>query len=187
MVPIDTALKQGTWPHSAFMGRELSGSKLGIVGCGAVGSSLVALCRPFDLEIRIYDPYIAPDTIPAGVGRVRDLGDPERPARDLVEAHRGHEVAGPQQREQLPGVQLRHEEAREPRQHQAEIAREGMEIAHVHVRHAVALGAQRPHRLLDRAVGASPPHDRQVPGLLALRHILRHTLRHTLPQMLLHT
>ena len=69
MVPFDTALKQGTWPQSAFMGRELSGSKLGIVGCGAVGSSLVALCRPFDLDIRIYDPYLAPDAIPEGIGR----------------------------------------------------------------------------------------------------------------------
>ena len=69
MVPFDTALRQGTWPQSAFMGRELSGSKLGIVGCGAVGSSLVALCRPFDLDIRIYDPYLAPDAIPEGIGR----------------------------------------------------------------------------------------------------------------------
>ena len=68
--PLDTALREGRWAQSAFMGRELSGSKLGIVGCGAVGSSLVALCRPFGLEIRIYDPYIAPETIPEGVGRV---------------------------------------------------------------------------------------------------------------------
>ncbi len=67
--PLDTALRQGNWAQSAFMGRELSGSKLGIVGCGAVGSSLVALCRPFDLDIRIYDPYLAPDAIPEGVGR----------------------------------------------------------------------------------------------------------------------
>ena len=51
------------------MGRELSGSKLGVIGCGAVGSSLVALCRPFDLDIRIYDPYLLPEAIPEGVGR----------------------------------------------------------------------------------------------------------------------
>ena len=75
MVPFDTALRQGTWPQSAFMGHELSGSKLGIVGCGAVGSSLVALCRPFDLEIRIYDPYLLPDAIPEGVGRVSVLDE----------------------------------------------------------------------------------------------------------------
>ncbi len=68
--PLDTALREGRWAQSAFMGRELSGSKLGVVGCGAVGSSLVALCRPFGLEIRIYDPYIVPETIPEGVGRV---------------------------------------------------------------------------------------------------------------------
>jgi D-3-phosphoglycerate dehydrogenase len=75
MVPFDTALRQGTWPQSAFMGRELSGSKLGIVGCGAVGSSLVALCRPFDLDIRIYDPYLASEAIPEGVGRVQVLDE----------------------------------------------------------------------------------------------------------------
>ena len=68
--PLDTALREGKWAQSAFMGRELSGSRLGIVGCGAVGSSLVALCRPFGLDVRIYDPYIAPETIPEGVGRV---------------------------------------------------------------------------------------------------------------------
>lgn len=67
--PLDTALREGTWAQSSVMGREFSGSKLGIVGCGAVGSSLVALCRPFDLDIKIYDPYIAPDAIPEGVGR----------------------------------------------------------------------------------------------------------------------
>jgi len=73
--PLDTALREGTWAQSAFMGRELSGSKLGIVGCGAVGSSLVALCRPFDLDIRIYDPYLAAEAVPEGVGRFQEFNE----------------------------------------------------------------------------------------------------------------
>ncbi len=73
--PLDVALREGTWAQSAFMGRELSGSKLGIVGCGAVGSSLVALCRPFGLDLRIYDPYLAAEAIPEGVGRFHALDE----------------------------------------------------------------------------------------------------------------
>jgi D-3-phosphoglycerate dehydrogenase len=75
MMPLDAAIREGRWAQSALLGRELSGAKLGVIGCGAVGSSVVALGRPFGLSVRIYDPYIEPALVPAGVERVHLLDE----------------------------------------------------------------------------------------------------------------
>lgn len=49
---------QGTTPYFTWMGREISGKKVGLVGFGAVGRSLAKLFKAFDAEVSYYDPYI---------------------------------------------------------------------------------------------------------------------------------
>lgn len=38
-------------------------AKIGIIGCGLVGSKVVELLKPFDLEVSVYDPYLSIDRI----------------------------------------------------------------------------------------------------------------------------
>lgn len=51
------------------MGRQLSGSRLGIIGYGAIGRHLAALAGPLGMEVLVADPHVA---VPAG--RVRQVG-----------------------------------------------------------------------------------------------------------------
>lgn len=39
------------------------GAKIGIIGCGAVGSKVVELLRPYKLEVWVYDPYVSDEKI----------------------------------------------------------------------------------------------------------------------------
>lgn len=49
---------KGTTPYFTWMGHEISGKKVGIVGLGAVGRSLAKLFEAFDAEISYFDPYV---------------------------------------------------------------------------------------------------------------------------------
>ena len=42
----------------AFMGRELRGATLGVIGYGAIGKEVVRLGRAFGMKVLIHDPYV---------------------------------------------------------------------------------------------------------------------------------
>ena len=43
----DKSVKEGKWDKSAFMGMELNGKTLGIVGMGRIGSQVASRCKAF--------------------------------------------------------------------------------------------------------------------------------------------
>jgi len=54
----DSAMKNGQlWPRNNN-DDTLFGKNIGLIGLGAVGRFLLDLLKPFDVEVRIYDPYI---------------------------------------------------------------------------------------------------------------------------------
>lgn len=53
-----------------IMGRELFGASLGLVGFGLIGRRVAELVQPFDMTVRVHDPYVDNGSIPAGVERV---------------------------------------------------------------------------------------------------------------------
>src|SRR5438105_9005342 len=53
------SVKRGEWVRSKFMGVELSGKTLGIIGLGRIGTRVTARARAFDMRVIAYDPYIA--------------------------------------------------------------------------------------------------------------------------------
>lgn len=55
------SLLRGEWNRAAYIGTELSGKKLGIVGFGRIGRDLAARARAFGMEILAYDPYLKPE------------------------------------------------------------------------------------------------------------------------------
>ncbi|MGZ7107851.1 MAG: NAD(P)-dependent oxidoreductase, partial [Methanobacterium sp.] len=54
----DKSVKEGKWDKSRFMGIELAGKTLGIIGMGRIGSQVATRCKAFEMDIMVNDPYI---------------------------------------------------------------------------------------------------------------------------------
>ncbi len=48
----------GRWEKTKFMGSELAGKTVGIVGLGQVGSRVAARARAFEAKLLGHDPYL---------------------------------------------------------------------------------------------------------------------------------
>jgi D-3-phosphoglycerate dehydrogenase len=55
----DASMKAGEWKRSAFMGVELFGKTLGVVGLGKIGSEVAQRAKPFGMDVLGYDPFIS--------------------------------------------------------------------------------------------------------------------------------
>jgi len=53
------SVKRGEWNRSKFMGIELSGKVLGVIGLGRIGTRITTRARAFGMRVIAYDPYIA--------------------------------------------------------------------------------------------------------------------------------
>jgi D-3-phosphoglycerate dehydrogenase len=56
----DASLKQGRWEKKAFLGQELRGKALGLVGFGRIGAEVARLAQAFGMQVTAYDPHISP-------------------------------------------------------------------------------------------------------------------------------
>ncbi len=54
----DSHLKDGKWDRKKFIGMELFGKQLGIVGYGKAGRLLSEVMKSFGMSIAFYDPYV---------------------------------------------------------------------------------------------------------------------------------
>jgi len=57
----NTSLRAGRWERKRFIGVELQGKTLGIVGLGRIGRVVASRARAFGMNIVAYDPFVAPD------------------------------------------------------------------------------------------------------------------------------
>src|SRR2546422_7579662 len=58
-IPQATAsTKSGKWEKKKFLGSELRGKTLGIVGLGSIGREVVKRARSFEIRILAHDPYV---------------------------------------------------------------------------------------------------------------------------------
>src|SRR5690606_38178092 len=55
----DRLIREGRWDR-AFLGRELKGSRLGIVGLGRIGSLVARRAQGLGMNVAAFDPYISP-------------------------------------------------------------------------------------------------------------------------------
>ncbi|WP_092472716.1 phosphoglycerate dehydrogenase [Desulfotruncus arcticus] len=51
-------MKNGVWDKKAFLGVELRGKTLGIIGLGRIGSAVARRAQALEMDIVAYDPYI---------------------------------------------------------------------------------------------------------------------------------
>ena len=82
----DASMKRGEWSRSKYVGLELTGKTLGLVGLGRVGSEVARRALGLQMRVLVYDPYV-PDE------HVRRLGcepmdlDALLPECDFVSLH----------------------------------------------------------------------------------------------------
>ena len=61
------SMRSGNWNKSAFIGKELAGKTLGILGLGKIGSVLARRSQGFDMNVLAYDPFVT-EAYAAGLG-----------------------------------------------------------------------------------------------------------------------
>ena len=54
------SVKAEEWDRKRFLGAELQGKTLGVVGFGRIGQAVAARGRAFDMQIEAYDPFLDP-------------------------------------------------------------------------------------------------------------------------------
>ena len=67
----------GKWEKNRFMGVELTGKVLGLVGCGNIGSIVADRAKGLKMRVVAYDPYLSPE-------RADDLGVEKVELNDLL-------------------------------------------------------------------------------------------------------
>ena len=67
ILPADASTRRGEWEKKAFMGRELTGKTVGIVGLGNIGRLVAKRLKGFECRLLGFDPLVPAE-------RVRDCG-----------------------------------------------------------------------------------------------------------------
>jgi D-3-phosphoglycerate dehydrogenase len=57
----NSSLKSGKWERKSFIGVELTGKTLGVVGLGRIGRGVASRARALGMNIVAYDPFVAPE------------------------------------------------------------------------------------------------------------------------------
>ncbi len=55
----DASLRRGEWTRSKFMGVQLQGKVLGVIGLGRIGTQVAKRAQGFGMEVIAYDPYVS--------------------------------------------------------------------------------------------------------------------------------
>ena len=61
LVPADESTRAGKWEKSKFMGREITGKTLGILGLGNIGRLLAKRVSGFEMTVLAFDPVLSAD------------------------------------------------------------------------------------------------------------------------------
>jgi D-3-phosphoglycerate dehydrogenase len=57
----DASLRDHRWDRNKFMGVQLAGKTLGIVGLGRIGLAVASRARAFDMRVIGFDPFLSPE------------------------------------------------------------------------------------------------------------------------------
>jgi D-3-phosphoglycerate dehydrogenase len=71
----DASTRAGKWEKNKFMGMEIFGKTLGVIGCGNIGSIVADRAIGLKMKVIAYDPFLSPErALTIGVEKV-DLDD----------------------------------------------------------------------------------------------------------------
>jgi D-3-phosphoglycerate dehydrogenase len=57
----DQSTQAGKWEKNRFMGVELAGKTLGLIGCGNIGSIVADRAHGLKMKVVAYDPFLSPE------------------------------------------------------------------------------------------------------------------------------
>src|SRR6186713_1199667 len=67
----DISTQAGKWEKNRFMGVEITGKTLGLIGCGNIGSIVADRAIGLKMRVLAYDPFLAPErAVELGVEKV---------------------------------------------------------------------------------------------------------------------
>ncbi|GAA3904735.1 phosphoglycerate dehydrogenase [Sphingomonas limnosediminicola] len=82
----DQSTQAGKWEKNRFMGVELAGKTLGLIGCGNIGSIVADRAHGLKMKVVAYDPFLSPErAVELGVEKV-EL-DELLPRADFITLH----------------------------------------------------------------------------------------------------
>lgn len=65
------SVRQGQWDSANFVGTEISGKILGVIGGGKIGRKIIDYARGLHMHVILYDPYLSEEvTKPRGASKV---------------------------------------------------------------------------------------------------------------------
>ena len=83
----DASTRGGKWEKSRFMGTEITGKTLGLIGCGNIGGVVATRAVALRMKVVAYDPYLSPERARSlGVEKVEEL-DQLLARADFVSLH----------------------------------------------------------------------------------------------------
>ncbi|WP_112321435.1 phosphoglycerate dehydrogenase [Oceanibium sediminis] len=83
----DASTQAGKWEKSRFMGSEITGKVLGLIGAGNIGSVVASRALGLKMKVVAYDPFLSHDrAVEMGVEKVEDLDELLRRA-DFITLH----------------------------------------------------------------------------------------------------
>src|SRR5918911_2511588 len=59
----NASLKEGRWERKKFVGTELRGKTLGVVGLGRIGRVVASRALGFEMRVVAFDPFVAPEQV----------------------------------------------------------------------------------------------------------------------------
>jgi len=58
ILPLDASLRGGRWEKPGYLGRELAGATLGLMGMGSIAQATARIAKGLSLNLIGYDPYV---------------------------------------------------------------------------------------------------------------------------------
>src|SRR3990172_7563936 len=82
----DASVRRGEWERATYIGAELRGKTLGVIGLGKIGKAVARRAAAFEMQVIAYDPFLTAEQ--AAEHAVQLVGLPELLAQsDVVTVH----------------------------------------------------------------------------------------------------
>lgn len=75
IAPADASVKRGEWKRSTYMGMELAGKTLGVLGLGRIGMRVATVAQVLGMDVVAFDPLVSPAAAAAAGVRSASLDD----------------------------------------------------------------------------------------------------------------
>ncbi|SFU16530.1 hydroxyacid dehydrogenase [Mesorhizobium sp. YR577] len=87
IAPLDRAIKGGAWPKPTFIGRDIAGSVIGLIGFGAIGRETGRLAKALGMRVLVLDPMTSADSMRQSGFEVAAGLDELLTSADIVSLH----------------------------------------------------------------------------------------------------